>query len=1250
MYRTRLLALLPLLFVSGLVAACSSTSSGVEPGADAGCAPNCPAEGGPLCGNGAVDPGEECDDGNTVAGDGCSATCTKETVPPPGGFPEVTCKTLAPIASGTCAVTAGGAAKLIVGTVLTSEKTYRGGAVLLDDKGTIACVGCDCEAMAQGATTITCPDGVVSAALINTHDHITYAQNNPYKDTGERYEHRHDWRSGKNGHTKITTPGGATADQVRWAELRFLMSGATSTVGSGSVAGLLRNLDKAADELGLAQKPVDFETFPLGDSNSTQLASGCGYPSIRTPASIAGDDAFLPHVAEGISDFAKNEFTCLSSTAGGGQDLVAPKTAMIHSVGLTAADYADIGQRGGSVIWSPRSNITLYGDTAEVPEAARLGVRIALGTDWIATGSMNLARELKCADSFNKTYFDGYFSDVALWRMVTVDAAHATATDDVIGDLVVGKIGDVTIFAGKARKDHRAILEAAPADVVLVLRAGKVLYGDDAAVTAATAAACDTLDVCGTPKRVCLQDEFGKNLAALTTAVGANIYPAFFCDTPANEPSCTPTRPKSVAGSTVYTGVPSATDKDGDGIPDATDDCPKVFNPVRPMDGGKQADADGDGQGDACDVCPLDANTTACKKFDPNDSDGDGIANANDNCPTTANPDQADADGDGKGDACDACPKVANPGALACPASIYDIKKGTVAVGTSVSLTNALVTGKATSGFYLQAKTGDPGYAGTDYSGIFVFQTGNTVNVGDRVTVTSATVAVFNGETELTAPAVTVVTSASETPPDPVVVVPADVVTGGPKAAALEGVVVQVSGVTVTDVAPPPGAGDTAPTNEFAVDAALRVNDLLYLTAPFPTVGMLFTSITGVLDFKNGNSKLEPRAATDVVLGPAQLSAFNEASTFARVGQAGAPTLPVPLTVSLTSAPTVDTFVAITTAAADAANLTVVGGGATVLANQTSAQVLVNGLQQAASVTLTATLGAQTRTATVRVVAATEVPALTSLTPPTLVLAPGGTTTFAVGLDIPAPAGGTAITLALAPANAGTIPATVTVAADQTTATFQYVDATTVTSATVSAALGATTLNATLTLQVAAGGLVINEVDYDNVGTDTAEFVEIYNASSAPIDLTGFSLLLVNGANNAVYRTVDLGTAGTLAPGQYLVVGASSVVAAAGALKIDLGALTDIIQNGAPDGVALVDTQANKLVDALSYEGAITAAVLPGVGTVSLVEGTALAASVADSNTVPGSLCRLPNGADTNDAATDWKLSSAATPGAANVN
>ena len=45
----------------------------------------------------------------------------------------------------------------------------------------------------------------------------------------------------------------------------------------------------------------------------------------------------------------------------------------------------------------------------------------------------------------------------------------------------------------------------------------------------------------------------------------------------------------------------------------------------------------------------------------PDDLDGDGIANASDNCPLRVNVDQHDEDGDGVGDVCDNCPAVANP-------------------------------------------------------------------------------------------------------------------------------------------------------------------------------------------------------------------------------------------------------------------------------------------------------------------------------------------------------------------------------------------------------------------------------------------------------------------------------------------------------------------------------------------------------------------------------------------------------------
>nr|WP_314444228.1 Calx-beta domain-containing protein [uncultured Sphingomonas sp.] len=112
-----------------------------------------------------------------------------------------------------------------------------------------------------------------------------------------------------------------------------------------------------------------------------------------------------------------------------------------------------------------------------------------------------------------------------------------------------------------------------------------------------------------------------------------------------------------------------------------------------------------------------------------------------------------------------------------------------------------------------------------------------------------------------------------------------------------------------------------------------------------------------------------------------------------------------------------------------------------------------------------------------------------------------------------------------------------------------------------------------------AANVFINEINYDPAGTDTGEFIEV--AGLAGTDLTGWTLVLYNGNGGAPYGTLNLsGVLADTANG----FGFRSVTTASNG-----------IQNGAPDGIALVDPY-GRVIQFLSYEGTMTAVGGPAAG------------------------------------------------------
>ncbi|MFG0320432.1 MAG: hypothetical protein ACF8XB_24385, partial [Planctomycetota bacterium JB042] len=152
----------------------------------------------------------------------------------------------------------------------------------------------------------------------------------------------------------------------------------------------------------------------------------------------------------------------------------------------------------------------------------------------------------------------------------------------------------------------------------------------------------------------------------------------------------------------------------------------------------------------------------------------------------------------------------------------------------------------------------------------------------------------------------------------------------------------------------------------------------------------------------------------------------------------------------------------------------------------------------------------------------------------------------------------------------------------------------------------------------------INEFHYDDSGADQGEFVEV--AGPAGTDLSGWSVLGYNGTNGTVYKTVSL--SGTI----------SNQSGGYGTVSVSFSGM----QNGAPDGLALVDDQGTVL-EFISYEGSFTAT----SGAASGMTSTDIGVAETGSTAAGDSLQRTGSGATAGDFT--WTGPTTDSPGGVNA-
>jgi cytosine/adenosine deaminase-related metal-dependent hydrolase len=748
------------------------------------------------------------------------------------------------------AATGSGDLVALSGVVLLPDGPEAGLVVYSRSTGKITCAGGSCD---SSGADVVCTEGVISAGLINPHDHLQYNVLAPWQHDG-LYADRYEWRADdaywdyREAYDNIEDE--LECEIMKWAELRHLVGGTTAAVGSSGdscINVLVRNLDEDDSASGISGYELYYSSSTVTDSfdendgedYSDDLASG-------------STDAIACHVAEAVGGVGREEIEHMFDIgmAGDGE-------AFVHATDATTEQLARMRAEGTAIIWSPRSNLDLYAGTTLADVAARLNVPVAIGTDWSWSGSENLPTELSCAWDYLGAR-GSELGDSDVYAMATSSAAQVLGLDGVLGSLDVGFEADIAVYTYSSQP-YRAVIEAGPEDVRLVVLDGHGLYGvaDMVATVAENPDWCESVTACSAERSLCVQaaisgddgqtyDDLESILSAglaetsmsSDLAYAGELFPLWVCED--TRPSCDPR-------------VTASGDTDGDGVADASDLCVDAWDPT-------QDDHDGDGEGDACDPCPLDAANGDCP-HDADDVDGDGILNDVDGCPWANDAaGGVDSDGDGTNDACDSCPDVANAGNGPCPSSVRSLRDPSAAdhpaEGSQVSLSGLVVTAIADGKGYAAQ---DPDEV--DYGGIYVYDLGDaSVEIGDLVDV-DGTYVEYYGLTELEDATTTI--TGSTTPLEPIEISDAcSIGTDGSLAEAYESMLVRVGATSVTD-SNPDGSEDY---NEFEVDSCLRVDDLYCSTcwADQPASGTAYGSLTGVLVYSYSDFKLAPRSTADI--------------------------------------------------------------------------------------------------------------------------------------------------------------------------------------------------------------------------------------------------------------------------------------------------------------------------------------------------------------------------------------------------
>ncbi|MEK7791198.1 MAG: amidohydrolase family protein [Deltaproteobacteria bacterium] len=360
-------------------------------------------------------------------------------------------------------------------------------------------------------TTLVETEGFIFPGLIDLHTHTTYNILPLWENAQSQFENRFSWRKNEHYRTQFRAAYRALTDPEngdRFKKSLLLFDELQAVAGGTTLVQESRALDKDIDEFTkqILIRGTDYSE-DLGLNNGKRILSVIDLfdyrktmPPVPTKALESFGklrdkgrlQAYIPHLAEGrtgflrehgYDDYSRREFEAFRNHPIFSDWETTPKLpiALVHCSGIDPQndEHIEFLKRWNmGIIWSPVSNLLLYGDTLDVETLIRKGIPIALGSDWSPSGSKHVLDEARMARFYLRT-INADVSDAAIFQMMT--SASAKMIDHPrLGALKEGNLADLFILEDLEKNENpmNVLFDTPVENIKLVIVGGKAIYGE----------------------------------------------------------------------------------------------------------------------------------------------------------------------------------------------------------------------------------------------------------------------------------------------------------------------------------------------------------------------------------------------------------------------------------------------------------------------------------------------------------------------------------------------------------------------------------------------------------------------------------------------------------------------------------------------------------------------------------------------------------------------------------------------------